>query len=215
VRISYCALLRVRDDDRFVLFHTPSRPGAYAPPGGVFKYFEPAVALLERLGFQAERSAARGIRTREDLRGLLPARSFTGFRRWFVSGTYREDAGECLRRELVEELTEIGFPELGAEVVDLELAHVRTVLEGPYAVPGRDYRQARLFEVHDLVVTDRASERLRELLVSLCADPEVPSVVSATAAEIDHGRTGRALIAPHTTYLVGSRRTRPDLPPVQ
>ncbi|PSL45974.1 hypothetical protein B0I31_1265 [Saccharothrix carnea] len=215
VRISYCALLRIRDDDRFVLFHTASRPGAYAPPGGVFKYFPPAVGLLEGLGFEAERSTSRGARTRADLRGVLPLRSFTGFRQWFASGAYREDARECLRRELTEELGEVGFPELGDRVREVALAHVRTVSEGPYPVPDEDYRQARLFEVHDLVVTDGASERLREALVALSTDPGVPTVVSATAGEIAHGRAGHALIAPHTAYLVGTRRTRADLPPVR
>ncbi|WP_221483493.1 SMODS-associated NUDIX domain-containing protein [Saccharothrix ecbatanensis] len=215
MRISYCALLRIRDDDRFVLFHTSSRPGAYAPPGGVFKYFPPAVELLEHLGFQPERHSSRGVRTRADLRGVLPLRSFAGFRQWFASGAYREDAQECLRRELTEELTEVGFPDLGDRVREVGLAHVRTVSEGPYPVSGKDYRQARLFEVHDLVVTGGASERLREAVVALSVDPGVSTVVSATAAEIVHGRAGHSLIAPHTAYLVGTRRTGADLPPVQ
>lgn len=215
VRISYSALLRIRDDDRFVLFHSDSRPGAYGPPGGVFKYFPPAVPLLEELGFQAERSTTRGARTRSDLRGVLPQRSFPRFRRWFASGAYREDARECLRRELTEEFVEIGFPELGDQVREVALAHVRTVAEGPYPVPDRDYRQARLFEVYDLVVTGGDSARLRASLVTLSTDPGVSTVVSAGAAEIMHGRAGHALVASHTAYLVGTRRTMADLPPIR
>ena len=40
-----------------MLFHSPARPGAYGPPGGVFKYYEPMERWLEKLGFQEDRFA--------------------------------------------------------------------------------------------------------------------------------------------------------------
>lgn len=212
VRVSYSALLRIADDDRYVLFHTSSRPGAYSPPGGVYKYFAPATVLLEGLGFVAERRVSRAHRARSDLRGLLPAGSLRHFRRWFACGAYREDAQECLRRELIEELEEVGFPELGADVGELEINHVRTVVETAQSVPGKDYGQERRFEVYDLMDTNGASAWLRKRLVELGADPGVSTVINASAAQMAYGRAGHALIAPHTPFLVGSRRTMPDLP---
>jgi hypothetical protein len=212
VRVSFSALLRVRDDDRYLLFHSPSRPGSFGPPGGVFKYFEPAVATLEQLRFRADRVEARGEIMREDLRGFIPAASVRGFVRWFDSGAYREDSAECLHRELVEELGEIGFPDLAPEARELTFTLVSATLEGPHEVPGKPYRQLRRFEVHDLVATAGAAARLRRRLVELGRDPAVDTVRCVTGNEIAHGRSGTALIGPQSAFLVDARRIHPDLP---
>jgi hypothetical protein len=214
VRVSFCALLRVHVDSRYVLFHTTSRPGAYAPPGGVFKYYEPAVSLLDELGFQPERTGRRGVTTHSDLRSVLPGKSIRNFCGWFASGAYREDAAECLSREMAEELGEIGFHDFAAGIRDVPTVHVRTVIEGPYAVPGHAYQQLRRIEIYDLVNADGPAVRLRKQLFSLAELRKQSGVILATAAEIMHGRCGTALITPHTPYLLGSRRTSPDLPGV-
>src|SRR5882724_5802240 len=86
LRVSFSALLRVRDEGRYVLFDTLSRPGLYSPPGGVFKYFEPAGPELERLGFREQWVETRRELMRSDLRGFIPSRSMRGFRRWFDTG---------------------------------------------------------------------------------------------------------------------------------
>ncbi len=132
LRVSFSALLRIRDEDRMVLFQTPARPDTFGPPGGVFKYFDPATPALGRLNFRVEQRATAEDTTRSDLRGFLPYSSMKGFQRWFATGAYREDATECLRRELLEELAEVGFPGLAEDARGLaatagEIAHGRAV----------------------------------------------------------------------------------------
>jgi hypothetical protein len=212
VRVSFAAILRIRDDEGVVLFEARSRPGAFTPPGGVFKHYGPAMDVLDRLGFRGDRWADRESDMRNDLRGLLPARSVPGFQRWFDSGAYREDADECLRRELAEELTEVGFPDLAADVRHLSFTHLRTEVEGPWDVPGKPYRQLRRLEFHDLVCTGQRAVRLRDRIIALAKDPRVHTVVVATPEDVAHGRAGRALIAPHAAYLTGGARTRSDIP---
>jgi hypothetical protein len=212
VRVSFAAILRIRDDDGIVLFEAGSRPGAFTPPGGVFKYFGPAADVLDRLGFRPERWTDRESDMRNDLRGVLPARSVPEFLRWFDSGAYREDSTECLRRELTEELTEVGFPALAGEAPNLSFAHFGTVVEGPCAVPSKPYRQLRRFEFHDLVCADQQAVRLRDRILELAADPHVHTVLTGSTEDITHGRAGKALVAPHAGYLTGGMRTRSDIP---
>lgn len=214
LRVSFSALLRVRDEGRHVLFHTPERPGLFSPPGGVFKYFEPAAPELERLGFREQWIGTHRDVMRCDLRGFIPRRSMRGFRHWFASGAYREDSAECLRRELIEELGEVGFPELARDVRGLTFAHVGTSFEGPADVPGKPYRQLRRFEVHDLVATSGGAARLRRELMDLGEDPQVGTVLCATAEEIAHGRAGRGLIAPQAALLAYARKIHADVPAV-
>jgi hypothetical protein len=215
VRVSYAALLRIRDDDRHVLFGSGSRPGAFTPPGGVFKYFAPAADLLDRMRFQPDRWVERAGGMRADLRGVLPAQAIPEFRRWFASGAYREDAVECLHRELAEELAEVGFPELAGHAQSLRFTPLRTIVEGPRAAPGKPFKQLRRFEFHDLLCTDQAAAELKRRLFELADDPAVTTIISVTATDIAHGRAGSALIAPHSAYLIGEQRTWPDLPAVR
>ncbi|MFI6504820.1 hypothetical protein [Nonomuraea typhae] len=213
VRISFSALLRIKDDDGYVLFHSPNRPSVYGPPGGVFKYYEPVMRWLERLGFREDRFPS-GNDMKLDLRGFLPTRSMRAFHRWFESGAYREDAAECLHRELVEEVAEVGLPGLAGDVRGLGFAPVRTVVEGPGPVPGKPYRQVRRFEIHDLLTTSESGVRLRAGLVEAARDGDAANLILATAAEIAQGRAGRVLVAPQSAFLIGERRLRPDLPPL-
>ena len=214
-RVSFSALLRVRDDDGYVLFHMPNRPGSYGPPGGVYKYFPPAARLLDGFGFRQERFVSEAGRGRADLRGFLPSRSVRPFLAWFAGGAYREDAGECLRRELEEELEEVGLPALAGEVRGLAVSPHRPLVEGPYSVPGMPYRQLRRFDVYDLLTTDGAAAWLWRRLIEAGADPDTAEVIRATDRQILHGRCGAALIAPHSAYLVGAvRKHQSDLPPM-
>jgi len=215
VRVSYSALLRIRDDDRYVLFDAGSRPGAFTPPGGVFKYFAPAADLLDRLQFRGDRWVERAAGMRADLRGVLPSRSVAEFCRWFASGAYREDSVECLQRELVEELVEVGFPEIADSVPATQFTHLRTVVEGPSTVPGKPFKQLRRFEFHDLVCPNRRATTLRDHLLALAADPDIRTVLGVSSADIRHGRAGAALIAPHSAYLAWDERTWPDIPSVR
>lgn len=212
VRVSFAALLRIKDDDRYVLVKSSTRPGFYGPPGGVLKYHEAATAALDALRFREQRFESRRPHMRADLRGFLPARSTAGFVRWFVTGEDRETATECLRRELAEELADAGGQGLLGDVAALTFRRVRIVMEGPRRVPSQSYRQLRRFEVYDLAVTDEASARFRRQLIDLSDDPQ--TVQCATAAEMATGWCRASPVAPHSGYLVGPKRLLPDLPPM-
>jgi hypothetical protein len=150
-----------------------------------------------------------------DLRGYLPGAAIKEFRRWFAGGSYREDTTECLCRELAEELGESGLERLVPYASRLTFTQVRTVYAGPDDIPGTPYRQLRRFEVCDLVVSDPAARQLRTELIRAAGDGAVPTVISASAADIMHGRCGGALIAGHAAYLFGTERTRPDIPTIR
>ncbi|MFI8306661.1 hypothetical protein ACIF80_25140 [Streptomyces sp. NPDC085927] len=212
VRVSVASLLRVQDDDGYVLVHSPYRPGSYGPPGGVVKYHPSARPALDRLGFREELRVDQ--RMRGDLRGFLPGRALPGFVRWFDRREDRESALECVRRELAEELAEIGHQELAVGIDRLHFTHVRDVVDGPIKVPGRSYRVVRLFDVWDLSLDTPEAVRLKEVLTALAADPTEHGVLIATADDIVHGRRRRSYLAPHTAYLMGERRFHADLPPL-
>jgi hypothetical protein len=212
LRVSFAAMLKIKADDRYVLLHTPSRPGTFSPPGGVFKFFPPAERLLEEMGFREDRIDLFAEDMRFDLRGFIPAAATRDFCRWFAGGAYREDATECLRRELGEELAESGLESLVPFARQLSFTPVRTVSAGPYPVPGRPYRQLRGLVVCELVMSDAAAQRLSTELVHAGADDAVPSVICATAADISYGRAGVAMIAAHAAYLVGTKRIHQDIP---
>lgn len=215
VRISFSVLLRLADDDRFVLFDAPKRPGAFGPPGGVIKFFPPGGRILNALGFLPERTGSPHRKLKADLRGTLPARAVRRFRTWFASGAYREAADECLRRELREELAEVGVHGLDKTISELNFDFVRSVREGPQPVPGRNYRQLRGFEVHELAMTNSAARRLSRELAAAGEDDAYPGVLLASFDDIAHGRSNRALIAPQSAFLVGPSRLAQDLPPLR
>jgi hypothetical protein len=215
VRVSFSALLRVANNDRYVLFQSALRPSSFEPPGGVYKFFHPAAAILDAVGFQAERHETTVSDTSADLRGFIPARSVRRFTAWFDSEAYREDPTECLRRELCEELEDVALPDLTHRVPRLTFRYVRTVVEGPDRCAGRPYRQLRRFDIFDLSSHDRRSGGLRAQLLQAAADPAVPSVLTAGTDEIRHGRAGVALLAPQSAFLFGSTRHHPDIPPVR
>lgn len=177
VRVCCAAVLRIRDDDRIVLFESRTRLGAFAPPGGVIRYDGPASDTLGRLGFDCDHE--------HHLRGTLPTRAIEGFVRWFASGADREDGAACLRRSLVEVLAEFGVPGQ-----NLSFDRFRTEIEcsGP---------ELRGFEFYDLVGESSARDRI----LSLATDPRVHMITSVTAEDVARGHVGAAVIAPHTAHL--------------
>jgi hypothetical protein len=214
-RVSVSALLRIRDDDCCVLFHTPYTPGSFGPPGGVCKYRSTAEPDLEKIGFRAQRVEREGDPMRADLRGFVPPQKLPAFARWVRSGADRESGPECLRRELAEELAEIGHPELADGVEKLEFMLIRTVMDGPHRVPGRDYRQVRFHQVYNLVTSDSRAVELRERLLELGNDAGEDWVICASSDDIIQGRQGDHLIGPQTAFLIGDRKLREDLPPMR
>jgi hypothetical protein len=208
VRVSFCALLRFRDDGCYVLFHTPSRPGTFGPPGGVFKYRASALTRLDRLGFREEaRPEALSEDMRHDLRGFVPARSAPGFALWFAKsgGIGRESATECLRRELTEELGEVGHPELIPDVAELDFIHVRTIRLSPHRELGSAHLHMRRFEIYDIDPRSEAAVRLRNQLLELARDPSSPNIAGAGVRDIEYGRCAEGLIGGHSGFLTGTK----------
>ncbi|WP_173142258.1 SMODS-associated NUDIX domain-containing protein [Kibdelosporangium persicum] len=217
VRVSFSALLRIRDDDRYVLFHAINRPGSYGPPGGAYKYLSDGEAQLERLGFKDEPKPTGLIdHMRHDLRGFVDSRSVKKFIRWFDSGTGRESATECLRRELAEELAEVGHPELIDHVASLEFTPLRVVQTGPRQEPGTDYLHLRRFEVYDIAVAPTgAAAQFKQRLLELAEDPTTHLIVGVGATDIEYGRCTAGLIGGQAAFLIGTKRRHPPIPAVR
>lgn len=211
VRVSVAVLLRVHEEDRFVLFTSPTRPGAFGPPGGVVKYRETAHSTLEKLNFEPEQRNRSVMRL--DLRGFLPGGRVLGFARWLQRENGREPATECLRRELLEELGEVRHEELVGLAGSVAFQHVRRVIDGPLKVAGENYRQLRFVEVFDLVPDRHEAAELRAALLTLADEATDALVIGATRREIALGRAGTHVVLPQTAFLVGDRRFREDIHP--
>ncbi|MGW4108914.1 SMODS-associated NUDIX domain-containing protein, partial [Streptomyces sp. NPDC004976] len=188
IRVSVAVLLRVQDEDHYVLFSSPTRPGSFGPPGGVVKYHDSERHGVEKMRFDPE--ARTHPVMKHDLRGFLPAAMVPGFARWLHRGTGREPSTDCLRRELAEELGEIGHPELTHLSQAVGFSPVRKVIDGPWNVPGEQYRQIRFLEVYDLLRDRPEADELRTGLLTLSRDPGDSQVIGATRQEILRGRSG-------------------------
>lgn len=213
IRVSVAVLLRVQDEDHYVLFGSPTRPGSFGPPGGVVKYRESERRGVEKLRFDPE--PRTDAVSKHDLRGFLPAAMVPGFARWLHRGTGREPSTDCLRRELVEELGEVGHPELTHLSPAVGFSPVRKVIDGPWNVPGEQYRQIRFIEVYDLLRDRPEADELRTALLALSRDPGDSQVIGATRQEILRGRSGLHQILPQSAFLLGDRRVREDIQPVR
>jgi hypothetical protein len=150
---------------------------------------------------------------RHDLRGFLPAARVLGFARWLQWGVDREPATECLRRELIEELDEVGHNELVSEAQEIGFRFVRRVLDGPIKVAGESYRQIRFFEVYDLALDKPDAVELRTTLLVLAADPAESQIIGASRREIARGRAETHVVLPQSAFLTGDRRLREDIEP--
>jgi hypothetical protein len=212
LRVSVTALLRIKDDDGYILMQHPFRPDAYGPPGGVFKYTSAARTALDAVEFVEHRPAGREATMSRDLRGFVPARHGLGFMRWFDGGADRESGPECLHRELREELAEAGHPQLMPLAENLRFRKVRAVVDGPRPTPGKEYRTVRSFEVYDVVADTPEALQLVQNLLALGRDPGETAILLATAADIEEGRCERHLVSPQSAFLLGERRIHEDLP---
>jgi 8-oxo-dGTP pyrophosphatase MutT (NUDIX family) len=212
LRVSVAVLLRVKDDDGYVLFHHPFRPGVYGPPGGVVKYTDEARGDLDAMGFVEQRPAGREALMRYDLRGSVPSRYGLRFLRWFDRCVSRESGPECLLRELREELAEVGHPELAPLAGKLRFELVRSVVDGPRPTPGKRHRTIRFFEVYDTIGDTPEAVELRRRLLELARDAAETDIILARSADIEEGRRDQFLISPQSAFLLGTRRIHEDLP---
>ncbi|MFC0430008.1 hypothetical protein ACFFG9_04320 [Kutzneria buriramensis] len=162
--------------------------------------------MLDELGWRAERTPDSTGRV--DLRGVLPLHSLPVLLAWLGTGHGREQADQCLRRELGEKLATIARTGPDALIAAAAFAHVRTVVEKLAApTPDRPCWQTRWFEILDL-----APGALQDHLAALAADPDVPGVCSATWLDISRGQVGATTIAPQTRHLSTAATAMPGMP---
>lgn len=205
VRVSMAVLFKFRVENRFLLLRTRLRSEAFGPPGGVIKFYPDALPTLDKMDFVAE---SRDSVLYKDLRGKLPTSSLAGFLRWFGSLSSREAPTDTLRRELREELIEVGLAQLVEPFTTLDFRKVREVVEGPTLVPGQDFYQIRVLAVYEPNPSD-ATDALAQTVSKI----DNPNLSLATIDEIVKGRADNSALITHTAcYLTGSKNLRPDLP---
>jgi hypothetical protein len=210
-RFSIAALLQVpAPTGGFLLFRMqPTRAEAFAPPGGVRKYFPPSAAgRLQELEWEPEFPPQVPGEHAGDLRGHLPGRKVPAFLLWVDKTTDIENDTDALRRELREECPAVNVAVTAEMVASLNLRTVRKVQE----VTRQETRiQVRLISVLEPVAGDRATDQLIAAIVAgIGAD-----VIVATQQEIRTGRSaGGVPIASSAEYLLGGFTRRPELPPL-
>jgi len=192
-RMSVASLLRVSTDNGSLILVANDR-GVLGPLGGACAYRPAATNVLSAMGWQPERAAVADL---IDLRGLLPDRSLDTFQAWLASGQHRESGEESLRREMTEELHGVGHPELANLVSAAELVHAGQRTEPPSPMPNSTYRQARRFDLYDLM-----PGALRNKLDQLATDPTEPSVVAVTAEDVASGRIGQLQLGTQVMHLL-------------
>ena len=209
VRMSCSTLLRIVDDPgRYLLAQTRLRKETFGPFGGVFKYAENTRAQFDKFGFEPQ--VTNHPTAERDLRGFLLGASVSNFMRWFRKGTGRESDTECLKRELHEELAEIGLAELATGLEKLEFAFVREVIEPPVWVENTGYLQMRIFRVYGLDTSNQSGASLRDQLLKRAETND--RLVLATDDQIRSGRALGRLIGHHAAYLFTKLRVRPNEP---
>jgi len=212
IRVSCAAILLVKADDAMILMRTLRRNESFGPFGGAIKYTLAGRAFLTQMGFEPQSlgtAVAHGIVN--DLRGFMPSQNLIDFLEWFDKGEHRESDLECLRRELREELSEVGLSKLTSLVDNLEFNFVRMVIEGPTRRPGDGLCQIRVFRVHELHLEDQATREFQSAIIESARTNQ--NLCRATVSQIRMGRSEGKPIGQHAGYLVGSRQLRPEPSP--
>jgi hypothetical protein len=207
MRVSFSALLRLKDPatDSYVFVHNLHRPQTFGPFGGVYKRAPGSEKALAELEFESE-DLGPGDEMHNDLRGYLPRKHLLSLIHWFEKGKGRETPEQCLRRELREELKEIGSR---IKVPDpLYLHFVHSVIEGPIKLRNKNnMAQVRIFEVYELA----DAKRFQGSLVRLAQNSD--KLTLANAEQIRHGRSrDNKILGQHCCYLVQRKSTYSDGP---
>lgn len=212
IRISFSALLRIKDGNRYLLVRNLHRPELYAPFGGVYKYYPAAQDFLDSLSFRTQSHSDDDMNY--DLRGFLPKKNILSFYTWYKKGLNRESPNECLRRELSEEISESLIENVGVVPDSLQVKLIRIVTEGPEQVAGAAFMQFRHFEIYDL---DQTSPEIIDFTKKIInAAKNNPNLLFADANEIRLGRTSNKFVIGHNAvYLFSSERLRPDFPTIR
>lgn len=211
VRVSVASLLKISNDGSFLLFRMRLRDEAFAPPGGVAKFYRSAGPVLDAFEFVPEivPFEAHSSETM-DLRGMLPLKNLLKFRRWLDKGIDRETYEECLRREIGEEIGELSLSGF-TKVAGLAFQHVRHVEDGPKQVRGEHFLQFRIFEVMEIRSDTEANREFCDWVFNAALTS--PDLLVCAHEDIARGRaTSGKLVANHTQVLLSREILRPDQP---
>jgi hypothetical protein len=185
------------------LIRNHRRPEQFGPIGGVNKYYNPALLTLESVLFRPQVLADE---MNFDLRGFLPCKGLYHLVTWYEKFQNCETPETCLRREVKEELSEVGITTL--EVPEaLQLVALRQVWEGPHFIASENFYQFRIFNICDLPIgvptVDEFAGKLRKLATGH------KDFLIATDLEIRRGRAeGGQVIGAITEYLFSDYRQR-------
>jgi hypothetical protein len=89
IRVSIAYLIRIKLQDRYLLVFDDGFQ-QFQPIGGVFKRFENAPTLFEKLGVHDDDKLPIDDETRNDLRVGVPGKNLVEFLNWYYSGENRE-----------------------------------------------------------------------------------------------------------------------------
>lgn len=211
IRVSIAAILRLGSGGKWVLIRNHLRKETFAPIGGVIKTRATSRDALDALDFEPQDSGNHEGMI-NDLRGFLPRKNLPKFIQWLETNQGRESGEQCLHREIVEELKEIGYTFNLPSAFDLGLHLVRTVEEGPEKVPGHNYTQYRRFEVYESRPEQKESVQfLDDLCMSASGNA---NMITAETREVRSGRNGKGLpISHHAAYFFGKERVHFGAPP--
>jgi len=146
-----------------------------------------------------------------DLRGFIPRRNVLHVLDWYGAGANRESHGDCLTRELGEELREVRLVGRLPLPRQMRFRLVRTVSEGPERVEGRDFTQYRHLEIYELVSSEDQTKTFLDSLLEVARDH--PDLLAASAQEIRQAHASDSrLIAHHAGYLLETTRLRREEP---
>lgn len=208
IRIAFSAIIRMRIKGQYILVRNLHRPETFCPFGGVYKYYEDALPFLDRIDFH-QHIVDAGKDMDNDMRGFLPRKNLTKLIDWYNKKIERESYGECLSRELREEIVEAGinisFPD------KMKFRFVRDIIEKPKYNELINCYQFRIFEVYDIQTSDKQVNQFINRVYSMAKKNSNLIVVSAD--EIKRGRSSEGeLIGSHSPYLLSHKKYRADDP---
>jgi hypothetical protein len=106
IRVSISYLYRIKVDDKYLLIQSNRIKGQYQPIGGVYKRFNTASDVFDKLKIVDVSGYAADKDGRNDLRVKVPSKNLVKFIKWFES---REDRELDPLREFYEELVGVGI----------------------------------------------------------------------------------------------------------
>jgi hypothetical protein len=198
IRFSGTALLRVKHGGGFLLVITQARgesPPYWGPLGGVLKCRASDLGHLYALDVDPDWLASPDDDMDRDLRLKMPGFRFWRFMRWYWRGDGRESPVEALRRELREELSELGLNALVDRISGLEFETYSPKTTKLFRQDG--ILHFRLFYVLD-AIGPSAAEFERELLAHSLEGRLM--VIPETA--IRSGRCDGVAVGGHSAFLI-------------